>query len=259
MSKIEPTPGTLRFGAIMADALEVTRLTNAQLAAKIPISATYIGQILRGTTRCTRDRAERIDVILGADGGIVEAWERYVKDSDRPRPFVDYADREAEAVLIQSFENTYVTGLVQTKEYAARLSTEEELRDRLARQEIFDRENVPDLRIVLDESVLHRMVGDPGIMRQQLEHLLMVSEGTVVTVQVATYRAETRAESSFVMATLPDMTMIAFLDTLLGGETVHAPKLLARLHRTFTRLQAQALNAEESRAFLRKVIKERWS
>ncbi|WP_018657655.1 DUF5753 domain-containing protein [Actinomadura flavalba] len=260
MGKIDPTPGTLRFGVILGDAMEVAGFNNSALARKIPISNTWVGQVLKGTTRCTLERATRIDEVLEADGRILEEWEKYVKDSDRPRPFVDYEVREPDADVIQMYETMYISGLLQTPAYAAaQLNSERDLAKRLARQKVLDRESPPTLCMILDESVLYRQVGTREVMREQLEYLLEICERFNITIQIARYNADTRTSSSFNLATLPDTTMVAFIDTLLDGETVHATKRLTHLSAVFTRLQGQALNAEDTRAYIRKVIEEVWS
>lgn len=91
---------------------------------------------------------------------------------------------EAEATAIRQFGITLVPGLLQTGDYArAVLQSYESLLDdrdvdvilgaRLRRQEVvLSRHPAPCYLVVLDESVLHRIVGDSTVMGGQLDALV---------------------------------------------------------------------------------------
>lgn len=75
-----------------------------------------------------------------------------------------------------------IPGLLQTAEYARVLlvtqqtDISEEAIDalvnaRLDRQTIFDRADPPDVTVVLDDAVLHRLIGTPAIMHDTLVHM----------------------------------------------------------------------------------------
>ena len=70
-----------------------------------------------------------------------------------------------------------VPGLLQTEDYArallnAGLPYPDEVDDlvaaRMERQAVLERERPPELWVVIDEAVLHRPVGGPYVMRDQL-------------------------------------------------------------------------------------------
>jgi len=46
---------------------------------------------------------------------------------------------------------------------------------RLARRAIFDKPDPPDVVVVLDESVLHRLIGSPQVMYDQLSEIADLS------------------------------------------------------------------------------------
>lgn len=60
---------------------------------------------------------------------------------------------------------------------------------RLARQHLLFSDHPPRFEAVMDESVLHRVVGGPAIMRAQLQRLFELSELPSVTLQVIPYEA----------------------------------------------------------------------
>jgi hypothetical protein len=127
-------------------------------------------------------------------------WERYT-DGVRAERFVMNAPRytalETEAVRVQSFEVAWVHGLLQVPTYtravldallSAHRTPDEveqlvELRQR--RQEALTERTPPlELEVVLDESVLSRVVGSPAVMAEQLRELRLRSTLPNVTVRV---------------------------------------------------------------------------
>ena len=63
-------------------------------------------------------------------------------------------------------------GLLQTEEYArAVLRDDDQVKLRMQRQDVLKKESPPVFVALIDESVLHRNVGGPAVMRDQLVHL----------------------------------------------------------------------------------------
>jgi hypothetical protein len=100
-----------------------------------------------------------------------------------PNPYEVYIGLEAGAASIRNFEPVVVPGLLQTADYAREIfrngpieldpeEVERLLQVRLARQEILTREDRPRLWAVIDEAVIHRVVGSISVMRGQLRHLV---------------------------------------------------------------------------------------
>ncbi len=127
-------------------------------------------------------------------------WERYTDGVQAERFVMNaparYTALETEAVRVRSFEVAWVHGLLQAPEYTravleALLSerTESEVDRlvelRLRRQEALTKRTPPlQLEVVLDESVLSRVVGSPEVMAAQLRYLRERSTLPNVTVRV---------------------------------------------------------------------------
>ncbi len=58
---------------------------------------------------------------------------------------------------------------------------------RARRQEILDRDDPPQIVIVLDEAAVRRQIGGPAVMRRQLERLEHLSAEPFITIQVMTF------------------------------------------------------------------------
>jgi len=116
-------------------------------------------------------------------------------------PYSDYVGLEAEAVSISDFGLGFIPGLLQTADYARATVhavlphldpdlVEQRVQGRMARQwQFLYREDVPRFEAVVDESVLHRVVGSRAVMRAQLEQLLELSKRPNITVRVIPYEA----------------------------------------------------------------------
>jgi transcriptional regulator with XRE-family HTH domain len=127
-------------------------------------------------------------------------WERYTDGVQAERFVMNaparYAALETEAVRVRSFEVAWVHGLLQAPAYTravleALLSerTDSEVDRlvelRLRRQEALTKRTPPlQLEVVLDESVLSRVVGSPEVMAAQLRYLRERSTLPNVTVRV---------------------------------------------------------------------------
>ncbi len=117
------------------------------------------------------------------------------KRADGPVPtwFEDWLEAEREAHTLRIWSPTLIPGLLQTAEYARALflaaGADEDPADEMViarqdRQAILERPDPPHVVVVLDESVLHRLIGSPAIMADQLTHMVGVSERLHVSVHV---------------------------------------------------------------------------
>ncbi|GAA1538924.1 helix-turn-helix transcriptional regulator [Actinomadura kijaniata] len=260
MGAKKPMPALVRFGGVVNHHREQSGLSRAQLAAMVPLAPGYVGQIIRGLSKCSRETAVKLDAVLDAEGDVVRAWDKWVMKTDSPRSFADFSESEATAALLRAVDVLHVYGLFQAEAYArALLPREEDLRQRLRRQDVLERSSPPTVLAILDEGVLYREVGSAAIMREQLERLVELSRHPSVHIQVAPFAYYRGVSGTFSIATQSDTSSVAFLDNAAYGDTVHDNQVISSLMDTFGRMQARALNVEESRAFIRKVIEQRWT
>ncbi|POM25849.1 hypothetical protein BTM25_02320 [Actinomadura rubteroloni] len=257
----KPLPNLRRFGEGVDKFREQKGWTRQQLADMIPISNGFLGQILQGKNKCSLQVAEKLDELLEANGEILAAWKMYVADSMSPRAFADFEEYEATAEILRAADMMFVNGLFQTEDYArALVRTEDALLARMARQaKILGQEHPPKIFSVMEEGVFYRGVGSRKIMRAQLEHILVLSEREEIYTQVAPFGRYKGVDGTFAIATQPDNTSVAFLANNADGETVRGDGIISRQFEAFGILQARALNVEDSRVFIRKVIEERWT
>ena len=183
--------------ALFADELIAVRakagLSQAELAKGISYSPSAIAMIEQRRRAPMEDIARRLDAALDTPGTFFRLW-RNVRNSPLPAWFRPYADIEAVATQIRSWQPLVVPGLLQTEDYARALlgvepnTTEDVLEERvlarMGRQAILDRDQPPVLWVLLDEGVLHRPVGGPEVMHDQLRHLERMSHRPNITIGI---------------------------------------------------------------------------
>ncbi|GAA1550275.1 helix-turn-helix transcriptional regulator [Actinomadura kijaniata] len=253
----------LTFGAEVKRLRLAKGLTQAETADTVNVTRGYVGQVEAGTTRCRADFARRLDHALSAEGRLIEAWEELldnIKKNKYPKFFLSFPKAEHTATMLRGYEERLVYGLFQTEGYArALLSDEEAVKARMRRQEILQRDPPPTVSVVMDVSVLYRELGGPDVMRDQLHHLLDLSQHSNINVQVLPTIHVRNLWGTFAIATLGDNSQVVYTDKAYGGETSTAVDDVAFVSEVFSTLQAEAHNARETRALIRKVIDERWS
>ena len=116
-------------------------------------------------------------------------------DGGYPSWFTEWVEAERRAISLHTWQPLLIPGLLQTPDYARALfqawrsaDSDEELDQlvsaRIERQAIFEQPKPPSLWAVIDEGVLTRCIGSAQTMRDQLEHLMDVSDQYKITVQV---------------------------------------------------------------------------
>jgi len=192
-------------------------------------------------------------------------WHRY---NDRmPKWFEDYVGLEEAAARIQSWEVQFIPGLIQTEEYARAAiehghpragtdSVDRMVELRMRRQKILEGTHPPRLWMVIDESVLHRTLGNRAMLKRQIDQLLELTDLSHVSLQVIPFsRSGYVAEGAFSIlrfaeSELPDITYIEHLTGALYLERLDEIEVYGR---AFDRLVVDAETPRGSRQFLEKV------
>jgi transcriptional regulator with XRE-family HTH domain len=260
MASRKPTPQTIAFGAELHRRREAAGLSRLELAKRINISRSYIGQVETGATRCREEFAKHADQALGCAPALEDNWNDLLRSSGYPKWFADYPQAESTAALLRAYSATYVDGLLQTEDYARVLLTPDQaaLEGRLKRQQILTRENPTRLVVILDESVLAREVGSREVMHAQCEHLLELSHRENITLQIAPTRYYRGVSSAFNIATQPNGEELVHQEISTGGVTSNDVGDILHLVSAFAEMQARSLSVGDSREFLRKAV-VRWS
>jgi transcriptional regulator with XRE-family HTH domain len=190
-----------------------------------------------------------------------------------PAAFRPFAEREAEATALRTFEHSFVPGLLQTADYARAVvatkpgatdaDIETDVSDRIARQWILTRDAPPPpmLWVLIDEGVLYRPVAPAPVMRDQFEHLIAMSRLPNITIQVVPYAAggHTGLLGAFVLADLPASPSIVFVEDVSGGRVAEDARGVDQVMLCFEAIRSDALPKSASRDLIARVAEERWT
>ncbi|MCX4693205.1 helix-turn-helix transcriptional regulator [Streptomyces sp. NBC_01408] len=264
---IDPSASPLDYyGYELRRLREDAGLKQAQLGAIIFCTGSLVGMVENGRRVPTRDFSERVDAALGTDG-LFSRLVGLVLRSQLPTWFQPYAEMEARAAYISTFQAQLVYGLLQTEAYAkALLSVEfpdranEIAAARLERQRVLTRENPPVLLVVLDEALLHREVGSREVMRSQLAHLLTFVERPWVQIQVLPFSTgeHTGMMGSFTLLRFEGDPDLFYTESYDSGHMTANPPVIRERSVGYARLQADALSPEESALLIARVMEERY-
>ncbi|GGQ43941.1 helix-turn-helix transcriptional regulator [Streptomyces mutabilis] len=267
VQSLDPTASPLDYyGWELRRQREAHGLKQGQLGEIIFCTGSLIGQIETTKKVPTRDFSERVDAALGTDG-LFSRLIGLVLRSQLPTWFQPYAEMEAKAAYISTYQAQLVYGLLQTEEYArAVLATgmpddlENLLAARMERQRILEREQPPLTWVVLDEAVLHRPIGGREVMRRQLERLLEFAGHRWMHVQVLPNEAGAHASlaGSFNFLRFDDNPDIVYTEDIISGHMTANPETIREAALRYARLQAAALSVEDSGELIMRVMEERY-
>ncbi|GGX72053.1 helix-turn-helix domain-containing protein [Streptomyces minutiscleroticus] len=244
---------------LRVNAATVRRMETAEVALKIP----YV-QVLLETYGVSEEDA-RVFVSLVEEANRPGWWQHY--HDVLPEWFSLCVSLEGAARLIRSYEPHFVPGLLQTEAYARAVleagtvgftspgEIERHVSLRMARQGLLARERPPHLWVVMDETVLRRPVGrDPRVMRDQLEHLLEVTERDTVTLQVAEYadgpHPGTYAPFSLFRFAEPELPDMVYSEYLTGALYLDSRAEVATHLQVLDHMSARAAPAQRAKKLI---------
>ncbi|WP_460352073.1 helix-turn-helix domain-containing protein [Actinoallomurus acanthiterrae] len=256
------------FAAELRSWREYRKMSQLQLAQAINYSESAVGMVETARRKPKTDFVKRCDDALETGG----ALKRLLKELVERELIPDWLDRwriiEEQATALNWFEALLIPGLLQTPDYAravfeksgqpASLDIEAQVRTRLERQRILTRDDPPMFVAVVDEGVLHRVIGGPTVMREQLMHLVELCEtrsDIVVQVIPSDVGAYAGLAGPFVIATM-DGDEFVYLDTALYGQLAESAEDLAIVKRMWECLRAEALPRQASLNLIKEVAKK---
>jgi transcriptional regulator with XRE-family HTH domain len=183
-----------------------------------------------------------------------------------------YIAFETEAKRVHIFSLGYVTGLLQTADYARALMvavpvqrTQEQLDNEVAarlyrQQRLASADNPLELITVIDESALHRTVGGADVRRAQLKHLVTLAglETVVLHVLPGSAGAHAGLASGFTILDFGDLGEpdMAYVEHSLGALSLDKAGDVVRAKLTFERVLSDALDPAESLALILRLAGE---
>lgn len=185
--------------------------------------------------------------------------------------FQTYLDFEQAAELIRTYEVQFVPGLLQTEAYARAVislgydrsaphEVDRRARLRMERKQLMLRPDAPRMWVVLDEAVLHRTIGGPAVLREQVAALLELTESPRVRLQVMPFTSGGHAASGGAFSVLrfpyQELSDVVYIEHLTGGLYLDKREEVDRYSAAIGRLFIEAAPLSETPAILNRILKE---
>ncbi|MFC9625320.1 Scr1 family TA system antitoxin-like transcriptional regulator [Streptomyces sp. NPDC056930] len=243
-------------------------LTQAQLADRVGHQVETIASIEQGRRALLPDLAHRLDELLDTKGALETAVGNMPEVDLIPAWAEQYMDLERAALALCFFANQVLPGLLQTENYAravfdSRVPTfsgekiDAHVDKRLERQELLRRKVPPTTSFVISEAVVRDRLGGKEVYCETLRHLRACADLPGITLQVPLGR-KTHAglDGPFILLETPDYQRIAYTETQRGSQLISDPDEISILMQRYAMLRTQALNTEDTRDLLDRLLGE---
>jgi transcriptional regulator with XRE-family HTH domain len=266
-----PTLRQRELGLRLRDLRIERGLTVEEVAERMLCSATKISRLetaaRRANPRDVRDLCQIYDV---TDQAAVEELMDLARQGRQPGWWTQYSDLrlepliglEQEAVAITSYSMYYVPALLQTADYARAIIkgiarkmdpkiVDERVEARIRRQQLLEKETRPPYRALLDEAVLHRLVGGPAVMGPQLDKILKHLEHETAAVQVIPFSigAHAGADSNFDFLEFEESSLqgpVVYVEGLFTNHYQERPAEIRRYRESIDQLRDAALGIRDT-------------
>lgn len=239
--------------------------TQKAAAEKLLISESLLGAVERAERIPSLDLLVAVEELFNADGALKACCDLVDEEKYSPR-FLDWAKLERSARVISAYETMLVPGLLQSEAYAyavyrsrvpaySESEVTQHVEARLERQSVLGRTPPPRVGFVIEESVLDRALGGPGVLKEQLAHLLnCITRYKHLTVQVMPTAQHTHAGlmGPMKLMSTQEGRNLLYVESHGDDRLISKPQQVSDMFDLFGILRAQAHNPWESERIIEK-------
>ncbi|MFI9204103.1 helix-turn-helix domain-containing protein [Streptomyces sp. NPDC053048] len=277
-----PSARQVRLGTELRKLRERAGKTAREAAGLLAVDQARISHYESGRIGISEERVRRLATFYSChDEALLEAlcviarehrgkgwWDTY-RGVLAPG-FLNIAELEHHATYLRYLQPVTFPGVFQTEDYARAMfgsvlpklpsdELEARVEHRLKRRVILERETPPKLEAVVHEAALRMRAGGRKVAREQLEHLLEVSEWPFVTLRVIPFAHEDFVEATqtalYAGGLVPQLDTVQ-LDTPIGGRYLDAEADLERYQALLDFARRVSLEPQESREFIHNIAKQ---
>ncbi|MFJ5305535.1 helix-turn-helix transcriptional regulator [Streptomyces sp. NPDC088350] len=269
----EEASGTAHLVATLAKALrEQQQLTQTELGKLMGYTGSAVSAMETCAQPASDDMLVKLEETVGGGLGFFDEARKWMLLEKYPTRFRGFAEMEAEAITLSSYETLVVDGLFQTEAYARALiggsfppvseqKREELVEARLARRKLFDRDPAPMIELILEESVLRRPFGSWDVQREQLRSLAEDARRDNVCVQVlpmdrglrGTYAGD---RGSMKLVVTKEHEHVVYMEIEDQGILISDPPEVSQLAHRYAKIRAQALSPDDSLSLIERLAGE---
>lgn len=277
MTLSNPPVARLQLGQLLRELRENAKKTQEDAAVVLECRTPKVSKIETGKATIGPGDVRLLIDLYGTNGDTADTAIQLAREA-RKRTNVrvpDWARRfvalESMAESLRIYEPELIPGLLQTEDYMRAVAeaadpgrdSDEIERSVMVHNERRVRLTGDDplhLQAVINEAVIRRPVGGPEVMRGQLEHLRKLSDLSRITLQLLPFStgAHVAMGSSFHILRTPEPTptQVVYIEDLATAEYLEGPARTERYTQAFTQLQNAALDEEQTRIMLERIIDE---
>ena len=271
-----PTVRRRELGALLRALRNGRGLTVEQVAGELLCSPSKVSRMETGqrgaTPRDIRDLCDLYEVTEAGDRERLMTLAREGKQQgwwqSFELPHSTFVGLEQAAVSMKIFHSAVVPGLLQTSGYTRALHQavmpplepeiiDQRLEERLIRQQrVLDQADPPQIEIVMDEAVLHRPVGGPTAIGEQLDRITEAAKRKELTIQILPFEvgAHPALESDFIILEFGGQAAsMVYVEGLAGQIYLDRPQDVERYLQVFERLRDVAESPKDSVARVAKI------
>ncbi|QFG21491.1 helix-turn-helix transcriptional regulator [Actinomadura sp. WMMB 499] len=243
------------------------------LREKAGLSLTQCGRILNvarstvsnmeaGRLRPHEGHLVKLDEWYGT-GELLQTMLWYARMAHDPDWFGQFSTYEQEAVSIRTYHGQAVPHPLQTEAYTRSLllagspkGVDHELQERADRKAaILDREDPPDLWVLLGEGALAQEIGGFKVMADQVRHLLEMVDECLVLLRIVPFSAGgTRGVDGSLQIIRLGTRDVAYVGAQCGGRLIESPGEVREVGDIFERIGAKALPESDSRKVIEQYL-----
>jgi hypothetical protein len=201
-----------------------------------------------------------------------QGWYQPYTDSLSTKSHTTYIGLEDAASALRVYQPLVVPGPFQTEAYARAIielsgplildqdAVDRRVRLRMERRDLIAADGTLSIWAILDEASLHREIGGPTVMREQLSHLARIARNPKINVQVIPFKAGPHASMAGSMGIFefpePGSPEVAYVGTFAGVLYLERKSDIEAANLTFNHLRATALSAPASVALIKSVAQQ---
>ncbi|MFI2210245.1 helix-turn-helix domain-containing protein [Streptomyces sp. NPDC020141] len=277
-----PTVRQVRLGSELRRLREAAGRSSREAAGLLSVDQAKVSHIEAGRVGVSEERLRRLTSFYHCDDDqLIDALCEITRerrgqfwfDSYRgilTPDFLDVAEMEWHSRGLRSLKSVTVPGLLQTEGYARTLFTsvwprlpddevEARVEYRMKRAEILDRESPPPFEAIIHEAALRMRFGGRKVAREQLQHLMAISERPSLTVRVIPFSSEDFVEVTqpvlYSRGVVPQLDTVQ-ADNAFGNGFLSAEAELKKYRVLLNTAEQAALIPEESRQLIQHIARD---
>ncbi|MFD4759302.1 Scr1 family TA system antitoxin-like transcriptional regulator [Streptomyces sp. NPDC058439] len=262
----DPSDSLKAFGEVVKVFRKRALLTQEQFAPKVRYSVPTVASIEQGRRFPPPAFVDRAEDVLDAFGVIKAAAKHLSRKSGLASWFRQWAQLEAEALSLYTYECRLIPGLLQTKAYARALFSnrlpplgDDQIEARLAarteRQRLLRERPNTAYSFIVEEHLFRRHMGGPDVSRELVDHVLELAELRNIELQVMPLVSTGHAglDGPIRLCETPDNQWLGYSEGQESGQLVTDRKVVSMLQMRYARMRSQALPLEISLSLLRQM------